>query len=273
MPSGWKAKNRGKLNVAVPLLLRYYLSQKTWLPDVLKIVVAFFGLWRAAFPTNNLPNIYRALLTVGSSDDMSIASAKPLKSVKDLAKYFREKLEGKIAPAAGQSAENKWKTDLPFLDYETAKTLCRLYIFVDMGASIKSNLVPDDPWTSVDDIEHIHPAGLAPLPVGLHDIGNLTFLPAMVNRSLQDTPWNDKKEAYAQLASPVKVKPVITAYASGNLVPQAVQDFLGDKGGPSLAHLGTISANASWTDTEILSRRGTMLGNVWGTLYGKWLNP
>jgi hypothetical protein len=258
-------------DVAVPLLLRYYLSQKSWLPDVLKIIVAFYGLWRSGFPTNNLPNIYRALLTNGSPDDMSVASTKPLKSVNELAAYFRAKLEAKIDPAAGQPVDEKWASDLPFLDYEQLKTLCRLYIFVDMGASIKSNLVPNDPWTSVDDIEHIHPAGVTPLPTGLHDLGNLTFLPVAVNRSLQDTPWNDKKEVYAALASATKT--AMTTYTSGNLVPQAVQDFLNDPSSPSLAHLGGIAGNPNWTDTEISARHKLVLSNVWNTLYGKWLNP
>lgn len=258
-------------DIAVPLLLRYYLSQPQCLPAVLRIIVAFYGLWRSAFPTNNLPNIYRELLTAGSDNDMSIEGGKPLKSVKDLATYFRTKLLLKIDISNGQPVEQNWANNLPFLDYEQLKTLCRLYIFVDMCASIRSNLVPNDPWTSVDDIDHIHPTGLSPLPNEINNLGNLTFLPATVNRSLQNAPWVEKKEVYSALASTTKIS--IRTYSNGNPVPQAVQDFINDRSSPALGHLAVISNNQKWTDSEIQARRTAMLINVWNTLYGEWLNP
>lgn len=259
-------------DVVIPLLLRYYLSQKSWLPKILKIVVAFYALWRPAFPTNNLPTIYRALLTNGSPEDMSIASAKPLKSVEDLALYFRTILQDKIGILqTGQTTEQKWASTLPFLDYLQLKTLCRLYVFVDMGASIKSNLVPNDPWTSVDDIEHIHPSSLLPAPAGVNLIGNLTFLPMTINRSLQDAAWKEKQEVYSALASMTRI--AMTHYQNGKLVPPAVRDFLADTHSPSLAHLSTITANTAWTEVEITARSKTMLTNVWNILYTQWLHP
>jgi hypothetical protein len=63
-----------------------------------------------------------------------------------------------------------------------------------------------------------------------------------------------------------------TKYAgSGKTVPKAVQDYLNDKNTPMLAHLGTIAANATWGETEILARSTQMLSSVWTTLYGSWL--
>lgn len=259
-------------DVAVPLMLRYFLTQKADLPKVLMIIVAFYALWRAAFPTNNLPNIYRGLLTNGVADDMSVASAQPLKSPQDLAAYFRTKLTDKLGLLQpGQTLDEKWRSDQPFLDYEQLKTLCRLFIFLDIGASIKSNLVPNDPWTSVDDVEHIHAAGLLPAPTSVDRIGNLTFLPGSVNKSLQNSPWTDKKQVYAMLASPIKV--AATAYASGQPLPPAVQAFLADKASPSLAHLGPLAANATWTEAEIQARSTTVLSRVWVALYTGWLHP
>lgn len=259
-------------DIAVPLLLRYFLTQKASLPALLKIIVAFYALWRAAFPTNNLPNIYRGLLTDGAPEDMSVASAKPLKSVKDLATYFRTKLTEKVGTLQpGQTVEQKWCSMLQFLDYEQLKTLCRLFVFIDMGASIKSNLVPNDPWTSVDDVEHIHAVGLTPTPPSLHSIGNLTFLPSPVNRSLQDVAWTEKQEVYTLLASPIKV--ANTHYASGKSLPPAVQQFLADPGSPSLAHLGPIAMNSKWDEIEIQARSSNVLTNVWSVLYRQWLHP
>jgi hypothetical protein len=260
-------------DVAIQVLLRYYLTQPNDLARVLKIVVGFFALWRASYPTNALPKTYRALLSAGGADDMSVASGKPLKSIKDLAAYFKTKLADKIGPlAAGQTLEQKWLADVT-LNYEELKTLCRLFIFVDMGATIKSNLVPDDPWTSVDDVEHIHAAGLLPAPQSVHRIGNLTFLPGSVNKSLQAAPWTDKREVYQWLAATAKVAPTANYAGSGKPVPKAVRDYLIDVSSPSLAHLGPIATNAAWGEPEITARSAQILGHVWAVLHGSWLNP
>lgn len=260
-------------DIAIPLLLRYYLTQRADLAKVLKVVVAFYALWRAAYPTNALPKTYRELLTTGSANDMSVAGTGVLKSPQDLATYFRTKLLEKIgALAPGQTAADKWRSELT-LDYEDLKTLCRLFIFLDMGASIKSNLVPNDPWTSVDDVEHIHAAGLVPAPPSVHRIGNLTFLPGSVNKSLQDTAWADKRQVYAWLAAAVKA-PTPTHYAgSGSPVPKAVRDFLNDVNSPSLAHLGPIAADAVWDEAQIQARTTAVLDRVWTVLHNGWLNP
>jgi hypothetical protein len=260
-------------DIAIPLLLRYYLTRPIDVAKVLKIVVAFYALWRAAYLTNALPKTYRALLTAGLVDDMSVASGKALMSLQDLATYFKTKLSDKIGPlAAGQTLEQKWLAEAT-LNYEELKTLCRLFIFLDMGATIKSNLVPNDPWTSVDDVEHIHASGLVPAPASVHRIGNLTFLPATVNKSLQDTAWNDKREVYTWLAAPVKVVAPTNYAGSGHPVPKAVRDFINDVNTPSLAHLGPIAAKAVWDEAEIQARSTSMLSRVWTLLHGNWLHP
>jgi hypothetical protein len=188
-------------DIAIPLLLRYYLTQPNDLAKVLKVIIGFYALWRASYTTHALPKTYRALLTAGGAEDMSVAGGKPLKTTKELADYFRTKLTDKIGSlAAGQTLEQKWLADLS-LNYEEHKTLCRLFIFLDMGATIKSNLVPNDPWTSADDVEHIHAVGLTPTPPSVHHIGNLTFLPGTVNKSVQASNWGDKREVYGWLAA------------------------------------------------------------------------
>jgi hypothetical protein len=250
-------------DIAVPLVLRYYLTQRADVGKVLKIVVAFYSLWRAAYPTNALPKTYRALLSPGSTDDLSIAGGKALKSAADLAGYFKAKLSDKIgALAAGQTIDQKWR-DETSLTYDELKTLCRLFIFIHMGATIKSNLVPDDPWTSVDDVE----------PTNVHRIGNLTFLPGKVNKSLQDAPWLEKRQVYAWLADPVK-KLVPANYPSTNRpVPKAARDFIVDVSSPALGHLAVLSANVVWGEAEIEARSTAMLERVWNVLHSSWLNP
>jgi len=260
-------------DIAIPLLLRYYLERPADLPKVLKIIVAFYALWRAAFPTNALPKIYRALLTDKGPDDLSVAGGNPLKTVQDLAAYFKSRLSEKIALLApGQTLEQKWLGDVT-LNYEELKTLCRLFIFVDMGATIKSNLVPNDPWTSVDDVEHVHAVGLAPTPPSVHTIGNLTFLPGSVNKAMQAAGWGDKREVYAWLAAPVKAVAPLVYAGSGKAVPKAVKDYLNDVNTPSLAHLGPITANATWGEPEIAARSSKILSRVWNVLHVSWLHP
>lgn len=260
-------------DIAIPLVLRYYLTQRADVGRVLKIVVAFYSLWRAAYPTNALPKTYRALLDPSSADDLSIAGGKALKSPADLAVYFKGKLSEKVgALAPGQTIDQKWLGETN-LNYEELKTLCRLFIFIDMGATIKSNFVPDDPWTSVDDVEHIFPSGLTGAPANLHRIGNLTFLPGKVNRSLQDTPWRERREVYAWLADPAK-GPVPVNYAStGRPVPKAVNDFIVNIPSPALGHLAGLAKSATWGYAEIDARSTAMLGRVWNVLHNSWLNP
>lgn len=260
-------------DIAIPLVLRYYLTQRTDVGKVLKIVVAFYSLWRAAYPTNALPKTYRALLSKGSIDDLSITGGRPLKSVSDLAVYFKAKLSDKVGTlASGQTLEQKWLSETN-LTYIELKTLCRLFIFIDIGETIKSNLVPDDPWTLVDDVEHIHPAALEPLPANVHQIGNLTFLPGKVNKSLQDTSWQEKREVYQWLADTRKT-PAATRYAStGNTVPKAARDFINDVNSPALAHLVDVARNSIWGEAEIEERSSAILKRVWNVLHNYWLNP
>ena len=125
----------------------------------------------------------------------------------------------------------------------------------------------------MDDVEHIYPSGLAGAPANVHRIGNLTFLPGKVNKSLQDTPWLEKREVYAWLADPAK-GPVPANYAStGGPVPKAAKDFIVDVASPALGHLAGLSANAAWGEAEIDARSAAMLGRVWNVLHNSWLNP
>ncbi len=260
-------------DIAIPLVLRYYLTQRADVGKVLKIVVAFYGLWRSAFPTNALPSTYRALLNPTSANDMSIAGGKTLKSPTELAVYFKEALSEKIGTlAAGQAIVDKWLGETN-LAYEELKTLCRLFIFIDMAATIRSNLVPDDPWTSVDDVEHICPSGPAGAPANVHHIGNLTFLPGKVNKSLQDTPWQEKREVYAWLANPAKGQDPANYASTGRPVPRAAKDFIVDRNSPALGHLARLSDYADWGENQIKERSEEMLRRVWKVLHDSWLNP
>jgi hypothetical protein len=261
-------------DIVIPLLLRYYLTNRTDLGKVLKIVVGFYSLWRAAYPTNALPKIYRALFSKGSVDDLSIASGNPIKSVPDLATYFKNKLTDKIGVLAnGQTIEQKWLGETN-LNYGDHKTLCRLFIFINIGETIKSNFVPDDPWKSkVDDVEHIHSIAREPVPANVDRIGNLTFLPTKVNKSLKDAPWQEKREVYELLASTLRGTAPDNYASTGAAVPKGAKEFINSDDSPALPHLANLASNMTWGETEISDRSVGMLVRVWEVFYNSWLNP
>lgn len=262
-----------KHDVAISLLLRYWLTQRTDLGKVLKIVVAFYSLWRAGQTTRNLPEVYRALLSKGSMDDLSIAGGNPLKSVVELAIYFKQKLTEIIGPlVAQQTSMDKWLLQTN-LNYVNNKTLSRLFIFIHIGDTIKFNLVPNDPWTLIDDVEHILPFALASSLPNIHDVGNLTFLPSKVNKSLKDTPWEEKREVYEWLANSRRGNAPNNYTSTQRTVPRGAKEFINGTMSPALAHLENLASNVTWGEAEIKNRSAEILERVWNVLFKSWLHP
>jgi hypothetical protein len=256
----------------MPILMRFYQSDPGSMPETTKAIAAFWALWRAAFPTNKLPEVYRALLEVGSAHDMSIESGR-LKSISELKVYLRAELERKIGQPNAALAKAAWISKAATtLNYEEHKAICRFFIFMEIGASLKQNLVPDDPWTNLDDIEHVLPAGTSPPPAELHWVGNLTFLPSEVNRSLKAIDWVRKREAYRWLASSHRPVGVSSVFSDGTSVPPGLSRYLGDPSSSALAHLDLIAVNPTWDAGEILKRTHSILEVVWRSLFDDWLH-
>ena len=271
-----KASNH---DAPMPILLRYFQTNPSQVPDIARAIVAFYALWRPAFPTNSLPEVYRNLLSKDTpsysrSDNMSLDGGT-LKTVAELKAYLRDKLTSRLGPPPpiGQTYEDLWVDDSMqrFLDYKQLKTICRLFIFLDMGASIKSNLVQNDPWTNTDDIDHILAASAAPAPINIDAVGNLTFLPSTINKSIKAMAWPDKREVYAFLASTEKLSPVPSHFSSGIPLPQALTAYLVDSETPCLAHLAALSGSTNWDEAAITHRTTRILRNVWQVLFARWL--
>jgi hypothetical protein len=255
----------------MPILMRYYQHDPSLLPEVAKAVAAFWALWRSAFPTNKLPEVYRALLEFGSAHDMSIEHGR-LMSVADFKSYLRGELERRISQAAAGAASSAWVAlASDELNYEEHKAVCRFLIFIEMGASLRHNLAPDDPWTNLDDIEHVMPAVTSPSPPELHRLGNLTFLPLEVNRSLRDMNWAHKREAYEWLATPTRMSSPPTVFSDGSAVPPGVTRYLGP-GASALLHLAPLAERQAWSAADIAARTESMLKLVWDSLYEDWLH-
>jgi hypothetical protein len=259
----------------MPMLMRYFQnSPQEDVAAALKASVAFFALWRACFPTNKLPEIYRALLTKSQRDNMSRDGGR-LKTIAELKSYLRKKLEDRLVITAfpGNSLEERWLEACkrnPAM-YIEVKAICRLFILVEIGASLRSNLVPNDPWTNLDDIEHIHPECARTTLASVDWIGNLTFLPSTVNRSIQDMNWARKREVYALLGQHQREDPPRTNFSDGSRLPNGVTDYLGDARNPSLAHLLTLSNNTEWGEAQVEERTIRMRKACWKVMYGSWL--
>ena len=273
-----------KHSIVLPLLMRYYQTNPNQLPAVIKSIVAFYSLWRAAFPTNSLPDIYRGLLKSYSTNDISMnprsESGKPtvipnrLKTPQELGRYFKRELDIRLGtPPTGVLLLDHWTSRQSNFDYEQAKTIIRLFIIVDMGATYKPNLLLSNPWAKLDDIDHIFPeAGTTP-PPNLHKLGNLTLLTPAINKSIKDMTGLKKQEIYAMLSLAMRLSPPQTNFANGDPLPKAVASYLADPPSPCLAHLGSIASQSDWNEQAIDARTIKMLGNVWRVLYGKWLAP
>ncbi len=197
-----------------------------------------------------------------------------LKTPKELGDYFKRELDSELRKSlAGVSVLDHWASRQNNFDYEQAKTIIRLFIIVDMGATYKPNLLLNNPWTKLDDIDHIFPeAGTTP-PPNLHKLGNLTLLTPAINKSIKDMIWLKKQEIYAMLSLQARPDLPQTQFAVGDPLPKAVVARLADPNSPCLAHLGSISAHATWNEQEINTRTLKMLNKIWSVLYGMWLVP
>ena len=158
------------------------------------------------------------------------------------------------------------------LNYDELPTICRLVVLLDVESRLRGNLIPDDPWTKIDDIEHIFSQANATTDVIiqiLNSIGNLTFLPPTINRSIQNIGWEEKRQIYQLLSMPIKTN--INFYENGEPLPEAVVEFLRKPNSPCLAYLGEICSHRNWGETEIRQRNSEMLNRIWEIMFTNYL--
>jgi len=267
-----------KHDAPLPLLCRYYIHKPALLPKVIKIVVAFFVLWRTGLPTNSLPQSYRDLLDENSTNNISVLSGS-IKNISELASYFKNILIERWGhPHRGSQRErdlslkNTWINNFQnYLSYDSLPTICRLLILLNIEATIKNNLLPNDPWSKNDDIEHISARATAQQDLRMiNSLGNLTFLPATINRSIQEMAWEDKRQIY-QLLSQVE-KNQQTTFSDGRNLGPAIQEFINSPTTPALVYLRVLSANENWGATEMHERNILILSRAWEIFYSEWLN-
>lgn len=258
-------------DASIPILIRYYIEKPEWIPEVVKIIASFFALWRVAFETTSLPTVYRNLLSSTSPNCINIESGF-IKTPAELAGYFRNELQSKLGRLQpGEAYKDVWLRHQTNLSYSKQKTVCRFFILHAIYLTNRRNLVPNDPWTKLDDIEHIASLNSALGSDVLNLIGNLTILPPSINRSLQNAPWSDKREIFSLLAKSQATPGAV--YSDGRPMPPQVKEYIESNSKSALLYLKPLIENKNWGNREIESRSREMLSSVWDSLWTKWLNP
>lgn len=191
--------------------------------NVIKACVAFFTLWRSAFGTSGLDDIYRHFLT-GYDKNVKVNPFCITKRTQKLASselvnYFRKVLEFK-----GINNKNSWQYRANRgLTYDNVKVICRFCLFiatkdcipdskipglVKIGAEgTTSNIFTPAHWQSKDlrTLEHVAPQHKLNTSSWddniytegyINSIGNLILLPKAINDAASNKDWIYKKLYY-----------------------------------------------------------------------------
>src|SRR5436305_11304600 len=99
--------------------------------------------------------------------------------------------------------------------------------------TLRTKLVPNDPWTMFDDMTQVRAASNQPIPPNIHKLGNLTFLPPTVNN--RSKTWNGlAKRSVWLLASPQNRAHQLCGFRMAGSLPPAVHAYLSDAWTPTL---------------------------------------
>jgi hypothetical protein len=198
-------------------LIRGAESSKNEFIEACKAVVAFFTLWRSAYSTSGLDDVYRDLL----SEFMSWEKGNSDLKAERLKHYLLDKLNQK-----GCVNRQAWRKRAEiYLTYENVREVCKFVLFIsshDTDTSPFAGLMEPArtgtspyltprAWESDDlnSIEHIAPQKPEPghdWDQGIYNegrverIGNLTLLPLDINISAANRSWRAKWIYYRHLA-------------------------------------------------------------------------
>jgi hypothetical protein len=171
--------------------------------SVVKVIAAFYALWRGSRSNTGLDNVYRTFFKNKTERFGSI-------NLEDLKQFLQNELN--------ESRESWIAKAMVEMKYNKAESVCRLALFVSShdtitdkevaglmkaGAKGTSNYLSLQKWNSNDlsTIEHIAPQnGEGTWDESLYEldtenyqsIGNLTLLPTSINSSMGNKGWVEK---------------------------------------------------------------------------------
>lgn len=262
-----------------------------------KLVAAFYTLWRAAKSNAGLDDAYRSFFKGFPKDNIEEHTwlkdkSFSLDSIRNHFKYILTKEE--------IDTKDKWlQKASSYLRYDRSLSVCRFALFVSahdtindpnenglvkIGTSNSNPILTLQRWNSSDlkSIEHIAPRkGLQNWSEDLYDdsmlfdsIGNLTLLPLSVNISASNKGWKEKLVYYKHLneKDPDKIIELNNyAIREGIQLNEAITELLSQCNySHHIDHIIQIDEASQW-DAELVKKRTTrILEILWDRVHG-WL--
>ena len=259
-----------------PLPILYHFKESNTdnaekLDEVVKICVAFTGLWRgiAGGGTGGIDKEYADLIK-------ELSNINEVISLKD---KMKNKLKEKIKKNIGKKKtddinedemKKKWVENFKGVDIYNNPKLARFLIFIAFHnkhfdqetkslKKSKQQFLRWQEWNGDDyrTVEHIIPQ--AHKSIG--QIGNLILLPPFINSQVSNSKFIEKKEKYKRCLKddPSDELPYL------GILKEITSYDTEDYGTKDMAEDGHLSESA-------VDKRGEILGNaIWDTLYQDWL--
>jgi hypothetical protein len=258
--------------------------------QTIKIVSAYYFIWRSAYPNSGLDSTYRDFFKENTLNNESI-------SIEKIKRHFKSVLTDKEI----NTLEN-WKIKAKnYLKYEvTGKEIIRLALLasahdtipdnekglIKMGRSDSSNYLCLKKWLSKDlkTIEHIAPQTNKNnlWDENLYDtqtksfqaIGNLTLLPQELNSSAGNKGWKEKLLYYKSVAErdPSKIAELesIANNSDIELNPNTISILQNSQFNQHVESVSILSENDSWNKELIEKRTDRIMDIVWNRI-SNWI--
>lgn len=255
--------------------------------NMVKVVAAYYFLWRAAYSNSGLDSTYRDFFK--QKKEISLDSVK---------EYLRTVLENK-----GIGKKSDWITKAKsYLKYDTTgKEIIRLALLlaahdttnnpanrgtIMLGREGSQNYLNIDKWTSMDlkTIEHIAPQSNndGMWDIELYDthtelyqtLGNLTLLPQNLNASAGKKGWKEKLLYYQCVAeeNPDKLQDVenIAQSIGVTLNPDSIALLKESRFNKHLTSISSLTIEDGWNKDLVERRTDAILNVIWDRV-SKWL--
>jgi uncharacterized protein with ParB-like and HNH nuclease domain len=258
---------------------------------VVKIIAAYYFLWRSAYPNAGLDATYRDFFK-------ELSSSKKQPTVESVSRYFRNTLVNKDI-----NTLDKWKTKSrnSLKCRVTSNEIIRLALLIaahdtsadascrglmKIGRNSSCPYITLNNWLSPDlrTIEHIAPQTNTnnlwdenlydPQTELFQTIGNLTLLPQDLNSSAGNRCWKEKFLYYKTVAEKdvdkVDEIETIAAQSGVTLNSNTVQLLKNSKYNQHIESITALSANDNWNKELVERRTDRILDIVWERI-AKWI--
>ena len=290
--------------IVVPLLVRYFERAKKLgtvqaeqdFRTVVRAVAAFWTIWRSSrTTTSGIDSVHRGLIKSGLAATSLPQLARSATSVTDMPTgaevkaALRNLLESKL----GVSDAGSWSSLVNSQQlYETARVLARYILLcahddavldssrpghAKQGTSGSSSTLSLEVWRAHYTVEHIAPQRRRSTDlsyaVELYDegninrLGNLTLLPADLNRLVGNKPWPEKRDMFNIVSLKDKDKRIAALQEEGLELGAKARNLLNSSGYIPFCKI-VAKHQADIIDRNFISDRGkNMAALAWERLW------